>query len=168
MNNITLFTKKVQDNRANLLPNHQKDMDLVTYMETSPYRPLPWDARVVPLEFPTLTHDPIDTFVPHDTYEPFRNHQAVPKQATYAAVLNANKPSEMKIPSEMPSEMKIPSEMPSEMKIPSEMPKSRIVVSRPAMRPKTPEPPVVHEAREVPMSPVVSSQTGAMVDWADL
>jgi len=68
----------------------------------------------------------------------------------------------------MPSEMKIPSEMPSEMKIPSEMPKSRIVVSRPAMRPKTPEPPVVHQAREVPVSPVVASQTGAMVDWADL
>jgi hypothetical protein len=58
-------------------------MDLLTYMETSPYRPFPWDLRVVPLDIPpaapqtrrvtmpvATTHD---TFVPSDTYQPFKN-----------------------------------------------------------------------------------------------
>jgi len=63
-------------------------MDLVTYMETTPYRPLPWDARVIPLDFPYEPVDPIDTYVAHDSYEPFAKQDPMKqKPATYAAAI---------------------------------------------------------------------------------
>lgn len=141
-------------------------MDLVTYMETSPYRPLPWDARVVPLDFPVQTHDPIDSYVPHDSYEPFHNvKEEQPKTTTYATVLAATTASSVHTGhTNQPAKVQK-----------REKQKARVIVSRPALKPSPREPKPMLEVEhdkptDVPVSPLPVSpvNTQMELDWADL